>query len=90
MRGEHLAHLADLSLVATALFFDCELVLRSQLLGPALKLKAMDRKRLTSGSLRRFASSHGLLRPTAGLLPATLPSKRRLRGIDFTVAGLDN
>ena len=41
-RGEHLAQLAHLSLVATALLFNCELVLRSFLLSPTLKLEPLD------------------------------------------------
>ena len=49
-RGEQFVQLPNLVVVSTALLLHCELVLRSQLLGPALKLKALDRKRLTSRS----------------------------------------
>ena len=47
-RGEHLAQLAHLGIVATALLFECELVLRSFLLSPTLELEPLDNKRLLS------------------------------------------
>ena len=47
-RGEHLAQLAHLGIVATALLFKCELVLRSFLLSPTLELEPLDNKRLLS------------------------------------------
>ena len=75
--------------MATALLFECELVLRSFLTGPTLKLEPLDNKRLLSRCFRRFASSDGMLSLAGGFTPTTMPGMHRLGGLAFTQTGLN-